>query len=124
MLQRFNTGYSDGMYTLPSGHVEDGESIVDAVLRETEEEVGVRLNENQIRHVHTMYRYRKDDPYIDFYFEAVDWSGEPCNVEEHKCNHADWFNVHDLPDNILQYIPTVLIYLGQDRAFSEFRLET
>jgi 8-oxo-dGTP diphosphatase len=38
---RENTGYMDGKYSLPAGHVEAGESFIQAAIRETFEEVGL-----------------------------------------------------------------------------------
>lgn len=36
---RENTGYADGQWNLPSGKLEDGEHILDALVRETREEL-------------------------------------------------------------------------------------
>ncbi len=41
LLRRYNTGYNDGLYSLPSGHVEDGEFPIDALIREAQEEIGI-----------------------------------------------------------------------------------
>ena len=40
LMRRQNSGYYDGWYTVPAGHVEAGELPVDALLREAKEEIG------------------------------------------------------------------------------------
>ena len=41
--RRCNTGYQDGNYQVPAGHVEEGELPTEAIIRETKEEVNVDL---------------------------------------------------------------------------------
>ncbi|MEV5837641.1 NUDIX domain-containing protein [Nocardia sp. NPDC052112] len=41
--QRRNTGFEDGAWHLPSGHLEADESVVDALIREAREEIGVAI---------------------------------------------------------------------------------
>ena len=36
---RKNTGYNDGEYELPGGHVDAGEDIINAMIREAKEDV-------------------------------------------------------------------------------------
>lgn len=43
LARRANTGYGDGLYNLPSGHVEPGEDVRAAVIRESREEIGLAL---------------------------------------------------------------------------------
>ena len=43
--QRQNTGYEDGAWHLPSGHLEAGESVVAALIREAKEEAGIVIDE-------------------------------------------------------------------------------
>jgi hypothetical protein len=40
--RRQNTGFEDGAWHLPSGHLEAGESVVAALVREAKEEIGIR----------------------------------------------------------------------------------
>ena len=42
MMKRCNTGYMDGMYGLISGHVEEGETFEQTVVREIKEETGIK----------------------------------------------------------------------------------
>jgi 8-oxo-dGTP diphosphatase len=41
LVRRSNTGYEDGRLSVVAGHVEPGESITQAAIREASEEVGV-----------------------------------------------------------------------------------
>ena len=41
LLRRFNTGFMDGYYSLPAGHVESNETLTSAMVREAKEEIGM-----------------------------------------------------------------------------------
>ena len=44
LIRRKGTGYRDGWYSMPSGHLEKGEAISAAAVREAREEVGIRID--------------------------------------------------------------------------------
>lgn len=44
LLRRFNTGFEDGNYSLVGGHLEGGESVPQAAIRECREDVGVEID--------------------------------------------------------------------------------
>lgn len=53
LLQRLNTGYMDGMWDFAgSGHVDENETAMQAVVRECKEEVGIDVKVNDLRFVH------------------------------------------------------------------------
>ena len=55
-------GYSHNEYQFPGGHVEENESLINAVNREIEEETGIKLNSSQTEPFACVIGYYKDWP--------------------------------------------------------------
>lgn len=116
LSQRFNTGYRDGEWSLPGGHVgganeTGGEPAIMAAAREAKEEVGVDIKANDLQLVHTMHRLSNDPEAherIDLCFEATRWDGELTNAEPEKYSQIAWFNLHALPKNIVPEVRDLL----------------
>ena len=51
---RQNTGFADGLYSLASGHVDEGETIKHAMIREAKEEIGILIKPDDLKFVHAM----------------------------------------------------------------------
>lgn len=66
---RKNTGYCDGMWGLVSGHVENGESATEGIIREAREEIGIELSLVQVEVVHVMHRKTNRED-IDIFFDC------------------------------------------------------
>lgn len=86
LLRRANTGYRDGYYSVVAGHLEVGESVVQAAIREAHEEAGVVIQPDKVDVVQVMHR-KSDDERIDFFVRIHAWEGEIYNAEPHKCDH-------------------------------------
>ena len=55
LMRRQGSGYYDGWYSLPAGHVEAGELPIAGLIWEMKEELGISIAPEDIRLVHTMY---------------------------------------------------------------------
>jgi ADP-ribose pyrophosphatase YjhB (NUDIX family) len=104
LAQRFQTGYADSMWNVPSGKLEAGEDLVSALLRETREEVGLTLSRDAVRMASSVhYRAPEGHARVGFFFHALTWTGEPRNAEPHKCSEIAWFPLDALPADTVAY---------------------
>ncbi|MFF2065052.1 methyltransferase domain-containing protein [Streptomyces sp. NPDC058200] len=105
LARRAGTGYGDGLLNGPSGHVESGEDVRTAMIREAFEEIGVRLTPDDLRVALVMqHRGPAGQPRIGWFFEAeYGAGGEPYNREPHKCSGLSWHPFSALPDDMVAY---------------------
>ena len=107
LLRRAGTGFFDGLYSLPGGHIEQDESILQAASRELEEETGLRIGPGDLDWFGIIHR-RSDTNRIDFFLRALRWQGEPVLREPDKCSDMGWFSRSDLPEDIVPYVKVAL----------------
>lgn len=119
LLRRFNTGYQDGNYSVVAGHLDGGEEIKSATIREAREEVGIQISREDLQVVGVMHR-RSDDERIDFFLVTTSWSGEIRNLEPHRCDRLAWFDLDDLPENVIPYVRRALANYRRGRGFDSF----
>ena len=119
LLRRFNTGYEDGNYSVVAGHLNGDEEVKAAAIREAREEVGVRIAPGDLRVVGVMHR-KSNDERIDFFLTATAWSGEVTNLEPDKCDRLAWFDVRDLPQNVIPYVRRALDNYRRGQWFDSF----
>ena len=112
---RRNTGFADGLYHLPAGHLEADETIVAGTAREGREELGIEIGLADLELVHTMH-HRSGR--VSFFFEVRAWSGEIRNAEPDKCARLDWLAPEGLPTNSVRYARLALERLGGGQRFS------
>jgi len=80
-------------YALPGGHVEPGESFVDAVKREMKEETGLDIIEPRL--VGVKQFPIEDGRYVVLLFKATQWSGRLISSDE---GQVEWIKYEDLPN--------------------------
>ena len=96
-------------YCFPGGHVERGESVVDSVIREMQEETGLRIRSPRLCGI-------KQFPidggrYLVFFFKTDAFEGELRSSEEGK---VEWVNRKDLPD-----LSTVTDFMDMLKVFDQ-----
>ncbi|HEX5943587.1 MAG TPA: NUDIX domain-containing protein, partial [Anaerolineales bacterium] len=103
LLRRFNTGYADGQYSVPAGHLDGGETVIAAARREGLEEIGVHIEAGDVVFSSVVHR-RDGDERVDFFVHVHKWQGEPANTEPDKCDELRGVDVNELPDNVIPYV--------------------
>ena len=92
-----------------AGHVERGETAVDAMVREAAEELGIAPVSPIF--LTTMQRTQGGeaiDERVDFFFTARAWTGEPRIMEPDKASDLGWYPLGALPSPMVPHEETVL----------------
>lgn len=121
LMRRFNTGYMDGFYSLPAGHLEGKESLKEALAREVKEETGISVDLEDMQLVHVSNDLHSKPERIDFFFLTKKWTGEVSICEPKKCDEIIWVDSDRLPKNV---VPKVLLAIKgkmQGNYYSEYR---
>lgn len=109
LMKRKNTGYEDGKYSLPGGHVEQNEEIRKAAIREAKEEIGIDIKLCDLKLYKILNRkISKGGEYVDFIFKVERWTGEITNEEYNKCEEIIWEDINNIPKNTIDFIPEIL----------------
>lgn len=96
LQQRAGSGYMDGYYDFPSGHIDPNEGLRIAASRELSEETGLFVREEDLTLVHVNQNFF-DRPYLNYTFVADKWQGDPVIGEPDKCTELGFFDVNKLP---------------------------
>jgi 8-oxo-dGTP pyrophosphatase MutT (NUDIX family) len=90
-----------------AGHVEAGESVLDAAVREATEELGITIDPGDLVPLCAMHRtvepHGPIDERVDFFFECRRWDGTPRTQESDKSADLRWFALDGLPEPIVPH---------------------
>ena len=106
-------------YTLPGGHVEPGESFVEACVREMKEETGLTLTEWKFRGIVSFLSDTWPDEYMCLY-TATGFTGEMITCSEGTLEWVEKNKVSELP--IWEGDKIVLQLLARDGDFFSLKL--
>ena len=103
-------------YTLPGGHVENGESFVDAVIREMKEETGLDIYEPKL--VGVKQFPIEGGRYIVMLYKATKFSGEVVSSDEGRMEWVEYSRLSEI--NTVDDFEELLKVMNSDKL-SEFR---
>jgi 8-oxo-dGTP pyrophosphatase MutT (NUDIX family) len=118
LLRRFNTGYEDGNYSVIAGHLDGGEDVYTAMIREAKEEAGIDILYDDLEIVQVMHRKKASEERIDYFFRCSRWNGDIRIMETDKCDELVWTEIHNLPGNTVDYIRAAINYYREDNKFT------
>jgi 8-oxo-dGTP diphosphatase len=109
-MRRANTGYADGQWSLPAGHVDAGETIVAACVREIAEELGVVITAQDLECVLVQHKHDLDgEERIDVFFVGKLPASEQVSITEpDKCDGLSWATLDQLPQPLIPYVREAL----------------
>lgn len=120
LLRRYNTGYEDGNYSVVAGHLDGNESVLKAMKREALEEAGIDIEENDLEIVHVMHRKAKDRESIDYFLTCKNYTGKIQIMEKDKCNELAFYDLDNLPSNVIPYVRQAIAYYQNNVPFSVY----
>lgn len=121
LQRRYNTGILDGQYDVSSsGHLENDETLKEAIIRETKEEIGININKRDLNYACTMHANFEDGEYLLVAFSTRKYKGIPKIMEPNKCNDLSWFDINNLPNNLIDTRKIMINNYLNNNHYSEY----
>lgn len=122
LIKRRNTDWAAECWNFPGGLLEADETLLHAAIRETQEEVGVTVNQHDFNLVHVLQVKKggtNTKDIIGFYFAAEQWHGTPINNEPERHSEVGWFEMNALPESATEHAKQALNGLQKNIRYSE-----
>jgi 8-oxo-dGTP diphosphatase len=111
---------SKGLWTLPGGRLEPGETLREAIVREVREETGIEIDIDGLIGV-AEWISRDDDGTLSYHYVILDFTARPRSRDIRRGDDAAevrWVPVAELPD---MHLTSGLIEFLADRGVLEGR---
>ena len=85
----------NGKWALTGGHVVSGEDSVTAIIRETQEELGLKLTENELEWVFSKRAY---DCFVGMYYVRRNMEVSILNLEKEEVEKVEWASLEKIKE--------------------------
>ncbi|MDE7330032.1 MAG: NUDIX domain-containing protein [Clostridia bacterium] len=112
----------DGLYSLIGGHLKEGETVEDGIIRELKEELGVTVLREDVEVVNFAYVRNEGAPMIEIGVLIKRYDGEIDNREPQRCESLGYFRLDELPEMFAATKPNLDLYISKkfyDRAIND-----
>lgn len=108
-----------------SGSIEAGETPCEAIVREASEEIGLEINAPELVSVvslseNSLIEENKKFYSVEMYFLSTS-NQDPVNIEPHKHDAMDWFEITNLPHPMIPGVKFGIESFVQKKNYSEFK---
>ncbi len=106
--KRINVAHMNNHWSLPAGHVFEGESAKNAMIRELYEECGVHAQPDELVFIGALHQYSNPYDYANYIFKVDMTNHHVINMEPAKCQSLEFFDIDALPQPIDPYIINII----------------
>jgi len=117
--KRQNTGRWDGYFSPPCGGIKPNESILDGLIREVREEMGVTIGPEDANLAHVRHRRGEGFEAVQYYFRVTAWDGEITNAEPELCEGWEWHPIDWLPQPFVPHTAAVISLIHRGVRYSQ-----
>lgn len=106
--KRINASHMNNHWSLPAGHVFEGESVYEAIIRESKEECGINISKQELSMIGAFHQYSDPWDYANYVFK-IDLTGHTIvNSEPHACEELKFFDIDHMPQPMADYIRWII----------------
>jgi mutator protein MutT len=109
---RRNTQYFSGSWSLPVGHVENGELLPVALKRELNEELGIKVIQEEVFCIKT----DRENSIFHQVFIINEFRGRINNLEPQYCKEVRWCELEELPEPLTPITREILLDFNRKLA--------
>jgi len=112
LVGKRKNAFGAGCWSMPAGHIEHGESVLQCAKRELKEETGLEADTFEFIATKLIPPYELDGmmagDYVAFLVRANGWAGEPANMEPEKNEGWEWHDADALPEPMFPPVKLLL----------------
>lgn len=122
--KRANTGFRDGCFQMPAGHIEWEETMKECLIREMKEELNIDILEINLEIEHISHRVCKwERTYFDVYLSVKKYTWIPKIAEPDKCSELKFIDINNIRrKELFWYDVDVIKMIEKWEKFSEIKL--
>lgn len=97
-LLQLTSKEKDNVIATTGGHVKSGQSSTDAILSEIEEELGLKIDDNEVEYVGT---YKRKFAFVDVYYLNKNVDISDITLQKEEVESVKWYTVDEINDLII-----------------------
>ena len=119
LVRRRNQTFGKGLYSMVGGKLEENETLRQAIKREVFEETALDIPESSFELAHVFHRKGTETELISLVFKADISNFSPHNNEPEKHDDMAFFEINNLPENIIPAHKQAIECIAKNITYSE-----